>query len=283
MRRAAEDLGVGDTFRKTPVGVFFGAAGGAGARPRTSAAPGPTRTGCTQCGNCMVGCRVGAKNTLVKNYLALAERRGVRIEPLRTVTAVRPVDPARPERGYARDDRARPGRGCARTGARSRPARWCWPAGAWGTQRLLHTMRATGVGCRTLSPRLGDLTRTNSEALGGAMTARAPEGVDLTRGVAITSSFHPDADTHVENVPLRPRARNAMGLLGHAARATVAAGCRGRCGSLGAGRRAARSAFARSLSVRRWSERTVIGLVMQSLDNSLTVAPRRGPLGWGRG
>ena len=62
---------------------------------------GPARTGCTECGNCMVGCRVGAKNTLVKNYLALAERRGVTIEPLRTVTRVRPLDPASPEQGYA--------------------------------------------------------------------------------------------------------------------------------------------------------------------------------------
>ncbi|HEY8663194.1 MAG TPA: FAD-dependent oxidoreductase, partial [Propionibacteriaceae bacterium] len=73
MRRTADDLGVGDTFRKTPVGVFFGKPGERVPDPYFDGA-GPDRTGCTECGNCMVGCRVGAKNTLVKNYLALAER-----------------------------------------------------------------------------------------------------------------------------------------------------------------------------------------------------------------
>ncbi len=100
MRATAEDLGVGASFRKTPVGVFFGEPGKRVPDPYFGG-EGPDRTGCTGCGNCMVGCRVGAKNTLMKNYLALAERRGVRIEPLRTVTSVRPLDPDRPEQGYA--------------------------------------------------------------------------------------------------------------------------------------------------------------------------------------
>jgi cholesterol oxidase len=273
MRRAAEDLGVADTFRRTPVGVFFGPPGERVPDPYFDG-EGPERTGCTQCGNCMVGCRVGAKNTLMKNYLALAERRGVTIEALRTVTSVRPVDPARPERGYRVTTEA--------TGAWLRKDRRTvttgqvvLAAGAWGTQRLLHTMRVQG-GLPHLSPRLGELTRTNSEALGGAMTVRAPEGVDLTRGVAITSSFHPDADTHVENCRYG-RGNNAMGLL-----ATILVPGDGPVPRplrfLGqAVRRPV--AFARSLSVHRWSERTVIGLVMQSLDNSLTVSPRRGLLG----
>ncbi|MGL5830501.1 MAG: NAD(P)-binding protein, partial [Angustibacter sp.] len=77
MQAVANDLGVGHTFAKTPVGVFFGPPGEEVADPYFGGV-GPRRTGCTQCGNCMVGCRVGAKNTLVKNYLALAESLGAR-------------------------------------------------------------------------------------------------------------------------------------------------------------------------------------------------------------
>ena len=52
---------------------------------------GPARTGCLECGACMTGCRWGAKNTLVKNYLYLAERAGAEVHPMTTVTAVRPA------------------------------------------------------------------------------------------------------------------------------------------------------------------------------------------------
>jgi len=217
----------------------------------------------------MVGCRVGAKNTLLKNYLGLAEHAGAVVEPLRTVVDVRPLDPARPGSGYAVTTE--------RTGAWLRKDRRTvhagqvvLAAGAWGTQRLLHRMRVTGALPR-LSPRLGELTRTNSEALVGASTARVPDA-DLTRGVAITSSFHPDDFTHVENCRYG-RGSNAMGVL-----ATLLVD-----GGGGASRwsRFLRqvagdpAGFARSLSVRRWSQRTVIGLVMQSLDNSITVSARR--------
>jgi cholesterol oxidase len=230
---------------------------------------GPDRTGCTLCGNCMVGCRVGAKNTLVKNYLALAERLGVTIEPLRTVVAVEPIDDGRREAGYRVTTEA--------TGAWFRKGRRTvtasqvvFAAGAWGTQRLLHRM-AQDRRLTDLSPRLGELTRTNSEALGGAMTVQVPRNVDLTKGVAITSSFHLDNETHLENVRYG-RGSNAMGLL---ATTLVEGG-----GSMSRPMRfLAESvrhplAFLHSLSVRHWSERTVIALVMQSRDNSLTVSAK---------
>ena len=269
MRQTADDLGVGDTFRKTPVGVFFGKPGERVADPYFGGA-GPDRTGCTECGNCMVGCRVGAKNTLVKNYLALAERLGVTIQPLRTVVAVEPIDDGHREAGYRVTTEA--------TGAWVRKGRHTvtasqvvFAAGAWGTQRLLQRMSYDGR-LRDLSPRLGELTRTNSEALGGAVTTRVPRDVNLTKGVAITSSFHVDHETHVENVR-DGKGSNAMGLL---ATILVEGG-----GSVPRPLRfVAESArhpliFLRSLSVRRWSERTVIALVMQSRDNSLTVSAKR--------
>lgn len=268
MARTAEDLGVGDTFRKTPVGVFFGKPGQRVADPYFAGA-GPDRTGCTQCGNCMVGCRVGAKNTLVKNYLALAEQLGATIEPLRTVVAVEPIDDTSRDAGYRVTTEA--------TGSWVRKGRHTVTAsqvvfagGTWGTQRLLHRMSFEGR-LGDLSPRLGELTRTNSEALGGAMTTRVPPHVDLTRGVAITSSFHVDAQTHVENVRYG-RGSNAMGLL---ATILVEGG-----GSVPRPVRfLAQSArhpvtLLRATSVRRWSERAIIGLVMQSRDNSITVSAR---------
>ena len=143
-------------------------------------------------------------------------------------------------------------------------------AGALGTQALLHRMRDTRV-LTQLSPMLGVLTRTNSEALVGAEAHGRSR--DFTRGVAITSSFHPDEHTHVE--PVRyGRGSNLMGML-----STVQVDGGGRLPRvltwLATAARRPRT-FLRSLSVRHWSERTIIGLVMQSLDNSLVVSGRRG-------
>jgi cholesterol oxidase len=268
MRRAAEDLGVGDTFRKTPTGVFYGMPGRRVPDPYFGGV-GPDRTGCTQCGNCMVGCRVGAKNTLVKNYLALAERLGVSIEPLRTVVSVVP----RAEGGYAVTHESS-GAWLRRDRQSVTADQVVFAAGAWGTQKLLHSLRRPGA-LPGLSDRLGHLTRTNSEALSGAMTERVPRGVDLSRGVAITSSFHPDGDTHVENVRYG-KGSNAMGLL-----ATILVPGdrlpRPLQFLVEAGRQPV--VFLRSLSKHRWSERTIIGLVMQSRDNSLQVSGRRGRFG----
>ena len=272
MREVAADLGVASTYRKAPVGVLFGDRPGAEVDDPYFGGAGPRRTTCTQCGSCMTGCRVGAKNTLVKNYLALAERLGVRIEPMRTVVEVRPF-----AAGFAVTTERSGGPWRRRRDQRTVIAQHVVvAAGTWGTQTLLHTMKASGVLPR-LSDRLGELTRTNSEALVGAMARRVPRGADLTRGVAITSSFHPDASTHVENVRFG-KGSNAMGLL---ATLLVDGGERVPRWVRFVGQATGRPAsFARSLSVRRWSERTVIGLVMQSLDNSITVSARRRGRRW---
>ena len=272
MRAAAKELGVEATFRHTPVGVFLGEPGVRVADPYFGGA-GPERTGCTMCGNCMVGCRDGAKNTLVKNYLWLAERRGATIEPMRTVVDIRPLDPSRPEAGYAVTTRAS-GAWVRRDRQTVTAGQVVIAAGAWGTANLLQRLKATSL--PRLSDALGDLTRTNSEALGGAQLVQVPGGVDLTRGLAITTSFHVDEVTHVENCRYGTGS-NLMGLL-----ATLMVDAEGRVPRpLRFVAEAARHPgdFVRSLSVRRWSERTVVALVMQSLDNSLTVRGRRGRLG----
>lgn len=266
MAGAAEDLGVGATFRRAPVGVWFGEPGKRVADPFFGG-EGPERTGCTLCGNCMVGCRVGAKNTLVKNYLALAERRGAVIEPLRTVTEVREL----PDGGFSVTTR-RSGAWFRRREQTVAAREVVLAAGTWGTQQLLHRMKASGALPR-ISDAVGRLTRTNSEALDGAVAVRVPERVELARGVAITTSFHVDDRTHVENVRYGPGS-NLMGAL-----ATVLVpGDRALPGRLAAlaGQVLRRPVQAlRLASLRRWSERGIIALVMQTADNSLTLSLRR--------
>jgi cholesterol oxidase len=268
MRAVAGAMGVAGTFRPTPVAVHLGEPGREVPDPYFGGA-GPPRAGCRHCGACLTGCRYNAKNTLVKNYLWLAERAGAHIHERTTVTAVRP------EPGGYRVETVRTGAWPPRRGAVAFHAdQVVFAAGPLGTPRLLHRMKAAGA-LRGLSDRLGALTRTNSEAiLGASVPARAARrrNVDFTGGVAITSSFHPDARTHIEPVRYGPGS-NAMGLLQSL---LVPGGPRRPLRWLGAVAAHPVTA-ARSLWVRRWSQRTVIALVMQSHDNSLTV---RYPRAW---
>lgn len=263
MRAVADELGVGDTFRLTPVGVYFGDGPGVRHADPYFGGVGPERAGCTQCGECMTGCRHGAKNMLTKNYLALAEKAGARIYPLTTVTGLR----ERRGGGYVVDTVRTTALGRRRTLSAGQVV---LAAGAYNTQRLLHRMRDTGRLPR-LSPALGRLSRTNSESLLGAGTLTAT-GRDFTEGVAITSSFYPEPQTHVE--PVRyGRGSNAMGLL-QSVLVSPRPGRRPWQSFLGAVARDPVSAL-RMLDVRHWSERSIIALVMQTVDNSLTLTGRR--------
>ena len=269
MKAVADEMGVGHTFRLTPVGVYFGDGPGVTRPDPFFGGAGPARTGCTQCGECMTGCRHNAKNTLPKNYLALAEAAGARIYPLTTVTAVR----EREGGGYHVDT--------VRTGAWGRPRVRTFSAeqvivaaGTYNTQRLLHRMKDTGVLPR-LSRRLGHLSRTNSESILGAISRTSP--ADFTEGVAITSSFYPEPDTHVE--PCRyGKGSNSMGLLQSVLTQPRSGQPRWRA-YLDEVVRQPGTAL-RLLDVRRWSERSIISLVMQTVDNSLTVAGKRSRLGF---
>lgn len=289
LKAAAQRMGVGDTFHLAPVGVFFG--DGKDADGKVTAGPGeqvndpyfggagPDRKACTECGECMTGCRHGAKNTLNENYLYLAEKAGAVVHPLTTVVSV--TDDSRG--GYAvatlPTDRKKKGEGRLLTARRVVLA-----AGTYGTQTLLHRMKASGR-LPYLSNRLGDLTRTNSEALVGAQTdnrryrrAAGEPRADFTRGVAITSSIHPDENTHIE--PVRyGKGSNAMGGLSILQVPYAEGSSRALAWLANAARHPL--LVARSLSNRRWSERTIIALVMQSLDNSLTTYLK--PDGVGKG
>jgi cholesterol oxidase len=259
MKRLADQFGRGETFRRTPVGVFFGPGPGVEVPDPYFGGVGPSRQGCLECGSCMTGCRHNAKNTLVKNYLALAEKGGAQIHALTTATNVRPLR----DGGYAVDT--------VRTGSwRRRPSRAftaqhvVFAAGTYGTQTLLHKLKATTL--PRVSDRVGHLTRTNSESLLGVVS-KDPRA-DYTRGVAITSSWHPDENTHIE--PVRyGKGSNAMGLL---TTTMTDGGTRRHRWRQWLGAAASNPRLlATTIIPRRWSEKIIILLVMQALNNSITV------------
>ncbi|MEJ7833831.1 MAG: GMC family oxidoreductase [Nocardioides sp.] len=271
MEKVAGEMGVADTFHPTPVGVFFGGPdqqqGTEVADPYFGGA-GPRRTTCIGCGECMSGCRHNAKNTLVKNYLYLAEQNGAKVMALSTVTRVSP----RADQGYdvhLRFTKDKLGRRSSRRVLTAEQV--VFSASSLGTQRLLHRMRDEGH-LPQLSARLGFLSRTNSESILGAI---APDlEIDYSEGIAITSSFHPDEDTHVE--PVRyGKGSNFMSMM----QTVLTDGD----GPAPRWRTWVREMWSQRTTVRdlydfrHWSERTVIALVMQSLDNSITTYTKRIP------
>lgn len=263
MQKVAKDMGVEDSYHPTPVGVFFGEPGKTADDPYFGGA-GPQRTGCTECGSCMSGCRVGAKNTLVKNYLYLAEKLGAQVFPLTTVTKLHEHDGK-----WTVDTKMTGGKATKSFTADQVVV----AAGTWGTQQLLHKAKASTL--PKISDKLGELTRTNSESIIGAARYTVDPENDYTLGVAITSSIHPDEITHIE--PVRyGKGSNAMGMLQTLATDGAASTPRWLQFIKQAIRHPLR--LLRLLSVHRWSERTVILLVMQSLDNSITTFLKRGKL-----
>ncbi|MFE3102085.1 GMC oxidoreductase [Nocardia tengchongensis] len=271
LRDVAAGMGIGDTYRPTPVGVFFG---GPGRRPGEDVpdpffgGAGPDRRACTHCGECMTGCRHNAKNTLVKNYLYLAEKAGAAVHPLATVTDVRPLNGG----GYAVET-ARTGRVIRKQRREFTAEHVIFAAASLGTQRLLHRLRDRGS-LTGISDRLGHLSRTNSEELLGVRSR--DRNADYTKGVAITSSIHPDHDTHVE--PVRyGKGSNAFGMMSTLMVDDEGDTARWRLW-LRTARRRPRDAV-RVHDARHWSERTIGLLVMQSVDNSITTYTKRGPFG----
>lgn len=264
IKKIADHFDVADTYRPTPVGVFFGEPGKTVPDPYFGGA-GPDRAGCINCGGCMVGCRHNAKNTLDRNYLYFAERAGSQVFPEHQVVDLE----ALPSGGY-RLTTQRPGAWLRKRRKVFTAEQVVLAAGALGTTRLLLELAERGR-LPSLSVQLGNRVRTNSEAILGA-TATGFD-VDYSQGVAITSSIHPQPDTHIE--PVRyPKGSNVMGLL-----ATLLTDGGGRVPRqlrfLGNVLRHPVQ-FLRSLSVRRWAERSVILLVMQSRDNSLRMFRKRG-------
>ena len=267
MKEAAIEMGVGHTFRMAPLGVYFGDGPGELSTDPYFGGKGPARSGCMQCGACMTGCRFNAKNTLPKNYLGLAEGAGAEVFAEHTVTKIEQI-PNGSWKISARKSSSWFGRKRVFTANQVIVA-----AGTYNTQKLLHRMKSDGLLPR-LSCALGKLSRTNSEALTGALMQNT--SVDYSKGAAITSSFFPDEHTHVEPVRYGVGS-NAMGLLQTIMTDGENAKDR-RKQWLGTVLRHP-SMLARVLNVRKWSERTVIALVMQNVDSAVTVSMKNSVFG----
>ena len=267
MKDVATEMGVGHTFQMAPLGIYFGEGKGIAAKDPYFGGVGPDRNGCQQCGACMTGCKFNAKNTLPKNYLGLAESAGAQVFPMTTVKSFsQNVDGTWEIRAVRSNDPFA-------TVIKFKANQVIVAAGTYNTQKLLHAMKRKML--PQLSNHLGQLSRTNSEALTGAMMPNTD--IDFSAGSAITSSFFPDEHTHIE--PVRyGKGSNFMGLM-----QTIMTD-----GYNSTGRRrhwlkqfiANPSLLTKILNVRRWSQRTVIALTMQNVDSSVTVSGKQGLFGW---
>lgn len=271
-REMARHFGGQDRFTRSPTGVYFGEPGKTVPDPYFGGA-GPDRTGCTRCGACMVGCRTGAVNSLVKNYLWFAEKRGAQVLAEREVVEVRPLGAADGSDGYRVTTR-RPGAWFAGE-RRVHTARGIvFAGGALGTNELLANCKLAGALPR-LSGRLGELVRTNSESV---LNVRLPKDMRTWNDVTASSSVHVDQNTHIEFLTY---GRNAdfMSLM-----YTVLVGNGGRWTRplKWLGRIAAHPLqWLKTLWPVGWSRRMVTLLVMQTLDNAIALRPRKRWLGRG--
>ena len=259
MKEVADQMGVGHTFKLAPLGVYFGDGAGLKSKDPFFGGVGPDRSGCLQCGACMTGCRHNAKNTLPKNYLGLAEKAGAKVFPEHTVIKTEQLSDGS-WKITARKSSAWFGAKRSFTASHVVVA-----AGTYNTQKLLHKMKLDQV-LPKISDQLGKLSRTNSEALTGSIMPKG--GTDFSKGSAITSSFFPDDHTHVE--PVRyGKGSNFMGML-----QTVMTD--------GVNIKDRRKQWLRQIitkpslalkimDVRKWSERTVVALIMQNVDSAISV------------
>ncbi len=188
IRQTAERMGAGDSVGNVEQGIFFGTPGVESEDPFL-AGQGPRRQGCTQCGNCITGCAEGAKNSLDKNYLYLAEKQGARIRASRRVERLEPLAGG----GFRLLSRCMDGGTTESLRARN----VVLAAGVLGTVELLLRSRYEHGTLPALSAQLGRRVRTNSEAIVAAVTDQAPP--DLRVGTTISSHFYPAEGTHITN------------------------------------------------------------------------------------
>ncbi len=257
LAQIAEEIGRPGEFHPTDVAVYFGKPGVEVPDPFFGG-KGPARVGCTECGACMTGCRVGAKNTLDQNYLYLAEKLGVQVQANTEVTAVRP---RQQDSGYTVRTKSIDG-----SEQDFSAPNVIFSGGVMGTMPLLLAMRRDPEGLPALSPRLGARVRTNNEALIGVLAPDSQE--DFSRGVAITSILHTDEHSHIEPVRYGAGSTFFRSLMAPHAPAKHALM---RLFSLMKQFLTHPLRWLRALTVRKYAEKTQILLYMRTLEETLTL------------
>lgn len=191
LRALAAENDQQDACEPTDVAIHFGTPGKVDPDPFFDG-EGPERTGCIGCGGCMLGCPYGSKNSLDRNYLWLARKRGLELRSSCEVEAVRPCS----EGGYQVEVKV--GEGWSRTSQTWTAANVIVAGGVLGTVDLLLRMKADPNGLPKLSDKVGAGVRTNAEAF---IAVVAPdEKVDRSKGVAIGSIWHVAEDASIEPV-----------------------------------------------------------------------------------
>lgn len=266
LKEVAEEMGYGDTYKSVDgVGVYFG-------DTEKETDPyfkglGPLRKGCTECAACMVGCRHGAKNTLDKNYLWLAENTfGAEVLAETIVTKIENIDDEylihteSSTSFLSKNKKVFRSKGLVVSG------------GVLGTLDLLLKQKHITKTLPNLSDKLGDNILTNSEMLSGVGGADRK----LNNGVSISRIFSPDENTNIE-VCKFPNGSGSMMHLG-----TLA---------VGNGSPAVRTAklFGQILSkpfsffklffTLAPADKGIIFLIMQTLENSMQLKLKRGIFG----
>jgi len=263
LREYAKDIGREKYFKSTEVGVFFGEPGKKVKDPYFGG-EGPDRVGCTRTGHCMVGCRDGGKNTLDKNYLYLAKKKGLNVLTENLVKCVKveedktyTITTSKTTDFIYKRNRIIKARGVV------------FSAGAIGTTELLIKCKNKGY-LKNISNKLGYTVRTNSEVMTG-YSARNKGDMDIS-GVSITSGLYVNENTHIE--PVRyPKGSDVMSFM------TVPMidkkGKFPRQLKLFLSIFVHPIVFIKTLIPFGWAEKSIILLVMQSLDNKLRLVRKR--------
>ncbi|SHL11071.1 cholesterol oxidase [Desulfatibacillum alkenivorans DSM 16219] len=267
LKKTARTMGAMDTYGPTPNGIYFGKPGVTVKDPFFGG-EGPDRTGCELCGDCLSGCGKGAKNSLDKNYLFLAEKNGAEILTSRKVSHIEPMeggyrlhiaDPMKPKKAYPPVT----------------AKKVVLAGGVLGTLELLFRSRDVTKTLPKVSPLLGRVVRTNSEAIVASLSRNPDE--DITRGSAISSHFYPDDHTHITQNRFPDGYDFMRYYLGPMVDEPNPA------------KRAFKTLWAMvknpirsmaSIFAKNWRKRISVLTVMQHMDNQISLVYRRGLFSW---